>query len=137
MTKTLAIVAVAGALATPALAFAQSSNEPVTRAQVRADLIQMEQAGYNPADTNNPHYPDQIQAAEARVDGQNNAQMTSNAMGGVQAGSSASGAPESTYMATRYTAYPSARDSYGSYGSQGAYGCQGPRSFCDKYSGGR
>jgi hypothetical protein len=31
----------------PALAFAQSS-EPLTRAQVRAQLVQLEKAGYNP-----------------------------------------------------------------------------------------
>lgn len=46
-------------------AYAQSS-EPVTRAQVRDELIQLEKAGYNPAAKDN-HYPEKLQAAEARV----------------------------------------------------------------------
>jgi len=47
-----------------------ASAEPVTRAQVKADLRRLEQAGYDPA-TRDPYYPDQIQAAEARVSRQN------------------------------------------------------------------
>jgi hypothetical protein len=41
-------VALASALAAPAVSFAQS-NGPVTRAQVRAELVQLEQAGWRPA----------------------------------------------------------------------------------------
>jgi Domain of unknown function (DUF4148) len=37
----------------------------VTRAQVRAELVQLEKAGYNLEIKEN--YPDEIQAAEARV----------------------------------------------------------------------
>ena len=35
------------ALTAPVIAFAQPSTQPVTRAQVRADLLKMEAAGYN------------------------------------------------------------------------------------------
>jgi Domain of unknown function (DUF4148) len=53
-------VALASALAVPAVSFAQQSNGPVTRAQVRAELVQLEKAGWSPAMDmgNNPHYPD-------------------------------------------------------------------------------
>ncbi|WP_143289020.1 DUF4148 domain-containing protein, partial [Burkholderia pseudomallei] len=44
MKSLIATVAVAAALAVPAVSFAQQSNGPVTRAQVRAELIQLEQA---------------------------------------------------------------------------------------------
>ena len=43
--KALAILAVVGALAAPAVTFAQTTSAPLTRAQVRAELIQLEQAG--------------------------------------------------------------------------------------------
>jgi hypothetical protein len=47
------------------------SNQPLTRAQVRADLVQVEQAGYNPANGRDPYYPQDIQAAEARIAAKN------------------------------------------------------------------
>ncbi|CAH2807664.1 MAG: hypothetical protein CBARDMAM_5393 [uncultured Caballeronia sp.] len=50
------------ALAAPAFAFAQS-NGPVTRAQVKAELVQLEKAGYNPGGED-VNYPQDIQAAE-------------------------------------------------------------------------
>jgi hypothetical protein len=135
--KTLAIVAVAGALASPALTFAQSSDEPVTRAQVRAELIQLEQVGYNPATADNANYPDRIQAAEAQVSARNDTQLTDSAVGGVPAGTSASGAPEGGAYGggAPYTAYPS-YPAYPSRMSYGSSGCKGPRSFCNLYSGG-
>jgi hypothetical protein len=82
-------VAFASALAAPAVSFAQQSNGPVTRAQVRAELVQLEKAGYQPG-RNDPEYPADIQAAEARVAAQNG---VSSSYGGVVSGSSASGAP--------------------------------------------
>jgi hypothetical protein len=57
-------VAIAALITAPLAAFAQS-EQPVTRAQVRADLVQVEKAGYNPNDW--MHYPENIQAAEARI----------------------------------------------------------------------
>jgi hypothetical protein len=61
---------VAAMVAAPALAFAQSDtsgNGPKTRTEVKAELQQLEQAGYNPAMSNDISYPQDIQAAEARV----------------------------------------------------------------------
>ena len=63
-------IAVAVALVAPPTSFAQS-NAPKTRAEVRADLVQLERAGYNPGANNEATYPAQIQAAEARVSEQN------------------------------------------------------------------
>jgi hypothetical protein len=50
----------------PAAPAAQSS-QPLTRAEVRAQLVEIEQAGYNPARGNDTNYPTDAQAAEARV----------------------------------------------------------------------
>jgi len=62
-------VALAALIAVPVASFAQS-NQPLTRAQVRAELVQLEKAGYNPT-IEDPYYPADIQAAEARVAAQN------------------------------------------------------------------
>jgi hypothetical protein len=86
---------VAATLAAPALAFAQS-NAPVTRAQVRADLVAVEKAGYNPALASDPYYPSDIQAAEAKVATQHAG--AAQAYGGVQTGTSASSAPKHVSM---------------------------------------
>jgi len=77
-------VVIAATLAAPVAVFAQS-NQPLSRAQVRADLVQVEKAGYNPALANPYEYPANIQAAEARVAEQNTA------VGGVANGTSEQG----------------------------------------------
>lgn len=66
MKALLNVVLVSCALAAPALSFAQSVDQPVTRAQVRADLVQFEMAGYRPV-ASDAQYPADIQAAEAKV----------------------------------------------------------------------
>ena len=70
MKSLIKAVAIAAVLAAPVISFAQT-NEPVTRAQVRNELVQLEKAGYNPATANDNDYPNDIQAAEARVAAQN------------------------------------------------------------------
>ena len=80
---------VAAAFAIPAVSSFAQSDAPVSRAQVRAELVQLEQAGYQPGAGDQATYPVQIQAAEARVAAQNNANSS---YGGVAGGSSASGA---------------------------------------------
>lgn len=82
-------VVIAAALAAPVAVFAQS-NAPVTRAQVKAELIQFEQAGGRTSLGNDPYYPADAQAAQARVNAQNG---NDQGYGGAQAGSSASGSP--------------------------------------------
>ncbi|PMS14699.1 hypothetical protein C0Z18_30450 [Trinickia dabaoshanensis] len=59
---------VAVALVAPVASSFAQSNQPVTREQVRADLVRLERAGYNPRDW--LHYPENIQAAEQRVSAQ-------------------------------------------------------------------
>jgi hypothetical protein len=86
MKSLIRAVVVAATLAAPVVAFAQS-NEPVTRAQVRAELVQLEKAGYTPGGGEDVHYPADLQAAEAKVAAQNGA----TGVGGVAAGSSDAG----------------------------------------------
>ncbi|MGA7812226.1 DUF4148 domain-containing protein, partial [Caballeronia sp.] len=68
----ISAIIVSAVFAVPVASSAQS-NQPVTRAQVRAELIQLIKAGYNPATANKYDYPAEIQAAEARVAAQNGA----------------------------------------------------------------
>jgi hypothetical protein len=84
-------VLIACALSAPAFAFAQTANAPVTRAEVRADLVRLEQAGYRPAAAD-PYYPADIQAAEAKVAAQSQTPETAS-VGGVTTGASQAGAP--------------------------------------------
>jgi hypothetical protein len=87
--KTLAKIAIAiCALSTPLLTFAQSTA-PVTRAEVRAQLVRLEAAGYSP-NSDSSYYPLNIQAAEAKIA----AQDAQSAVGGVtMSGTSAAGGP--------------------------------------------
>lgn len=71
MRSLIKAVAIAAVLAAPVVSFAQSSQQPVTRAEVRSDLIQLEHAGYNPSTSNDANYPGDVQAAEQRVQMQN------------------------------------------------------------------
>jgi len=66
MKTLICAVFAAAVLAAPTLSFAQTTNAPVTRADVKADLVRVEQAGYRPA-SNDLNYPSDIQAAEARI----------------------------------------------------------------------
>jgi hypothetical protein len=84
-TMKLATLIVAAALAVPAVSsFAQS--QPLTRGEVKAQLVQAERAGYNP-NGDRTSYPAEIQAADARIA----AQSGQNGYGGVMDGSSAAG----------------------------------------------
>jgi hypothetical protein len=83
------MVLIAALVAAPVASFAQSS-QPVSRAQVHDELAQLEKAGYDPRDW--VHYPENIQAAEAKVAAQNaTAQAAVAAYGGAAAGASRSG----------------------------------------------
>jgi len=91
MKTLISAVVVAAALVAPVASFAQS-NQPVTRAQVRAELIQLEKAGYNPAGDHSD-YPVNLQTAQARVDAQSSttAQAANSGYGAPMAGSSQAG----------------------------------------------
>lgn len=91
MKSSARIVLIAALVAAPISSFAQSS-EPVTRAQVQAELAQVEKAGYDPRDW--VHYPENIQRAEANVAAQNatnQAQAAVTGYGGAVDGTSHSG----------------------------------------------
>jgi hypothetical protein len=60
--KSLINIALAVALIVPVLS---QAAEPLTRAQVRAELIQLEEAGYNPLDDND--YPQNLKHAQTIV----------------------------------------------------------------------
>ncbi|CAB3806818.1 hypothetical protein LMG28614_06468 [Paraburkholderia ultramafica] len=86
--KAVALVVV---LAAPVASFAQS-EQPLTRAEVKAQLKQVEQAGYNPGASDDASYPADIQAAEARVAAQNaTAQADTTGYGTTATGSSQAG----------------------------------------------
>jgi hypothetical protein len=90
-TRHLAL-AIAAAIAFPIAGYAQESSSTVTRAQVRAELVQLERVGYRPGRANDPHYPADIQAAETAVASQKGAESNAgSSMGGARSGSSASG----------------------------------------------
>ncbi|HEX7935247.1 MAG TPA: DUF4148 domain-containing protein [Paraburkholderia sp.] len=96
MKTLISAVVVAAALVAPVASFAQS-NQPVTRAQVRAELVQLEKAGYNPVG-DHVDYPANLQAAQTRVDSQNGtaqaaAQVANSGYGAPIAGTSQAGRP--------------------------------------------
>ncbi|MEX3980436.1 DUF4148 domain-containing protein [Paraburkholderia sp. EG287A] len=97
--KLIKSLVVAAIVAVPVVSFAQPS-EPLTRAQVRAELVQLEKAGYNPT-ADYANYPQEIQAAEARVSAQNGA--VASGFGGVADGSSAGGAGAATVSSRQDT----------------------------------
>ena len=108
------LVIAASAIGAPALSFAQS-NAPLTRAEVLADLVRFQEAGYNPSRGNDPYYPANVQAAQATIAAQKTQQQGTQGVGGVaQNGSASSGAPQPMPMHST---------------------CEGPVSFCNVYFG--
>ena len=106
------IALAAGTLTAPVLSYAQT-NDPVTRAEVRADLVRVEQAGYNPSLGNDIHYPEDIQAAEAKIAAADT--QAKQSYGGVSLTSTSKfGAPARTTMSSA---------------------CVGPVSFCNIFFG--
>ncbi|SAL03551.1 purine nucleoside phosphorylase [Caballeronia fortuita] len=118
--KVVVSLAVAAA---PAFAFAQDQSAPLTRAQVKAELVQLEQAGYSPATGEQANYPSDIQAAEAKVAAQQNANEANEAYGGTHAGGTASGAGSMRAPMSM------------KHGSTPASDCVGPASFCTPFFG--
>jgi hypothetical protein len=82
-------VVAAAVVSVPVVSFAQS-DAPLTRAQVQAELAQLVQAGYNPANANTVDYPGNIQATVAGGAGQDTG------YGPAVSGSSQAGRPTST-----------------------------------------
>jgi hypothetical protein len=88
MKSVLSATLIASVLAIPAVSFAQQSNGPVTRAQVRAEVVEAQKAGLlNQNDTNYPKlYAAQTSTPESVTPQQGEA------VGGVDIGTSQAGA---------------------------------------------
>ncbi|MBN3786952.1 DUF4148 domain-containing protein [Burkholderia sp. Ac-20353] len=92
MKSLIATFAAAAVLAVPAVSFAQQSG-PVTRDQVKAELVQLQQAGYK-LGSDRTTYPEGLLAAEARVHPQQNvAAADTSGVGAQPAAQQESGAP--------------------------------------------
>lgn len=65
------------ACAMPALSIAQENQNGVTRQKVRAELIELEKAGYDPHRVDDATFPADLQAAEAKVAAQHQQQASS------------------------------------------------------------
>jgi hypothetical protein len=96
MKSSIYAVLAVSVLAAPITSFAQQS-EPITREQVRAELVQLQAAGYD-ANGADATYPANLQAALARVNQQNQAQAQAasqnSAYGTSSSGSSQAGRPQ-------------------------------------------
>ena len=68
--------AIAFILCAPVASFAQA-RQPVTRTQVREQIVQIEKAGYTPGATDAYAYPENIMKAEARIEAQKDAARNS------------------------------------------------------------
>jgi hypothetical protein len=66
----MALLVASAALVHTNFAFSQTSQAPVTRASVKAELAELQKAGYRPG-LDHSAYPRYIQAAEARIAAQN------------------------------------------------------------------
>ncbi|WP_052494668.1 DUF4148 domain-containing protein [Cupriavidus basilensis] len=82
------LIVSAALMATSVSVYAQMppapATHPITRAQVRHELEELESVGYNPSQGDNGDYPADIQAAEQRLEAKHQAQRNA-LMGGNQA----------------------------------------------------
>ncbi|MGF6600727.1 hypothetical protein P3T23_005466 [Paraburkholderia sp. GAS448] len=84
-------VALAAVLIVPTVAFAQTTSA-LTRDQVRAELRQLEQTGYDPGANHDSRYPADLQVAEATVAARDNAVQGS--VAGMSYGTSINGSSQ-------------------------------------------
>ncbi|SAL02626.1 membrane protein [Caballeronia pedi] len=89
MTSWVKVVIAAAVLSAPLASFAQSSA-PVSRAEVRAELVQLEKVGYSPV-AEDASYPAKLRAAEARADDVRLAQAQAEGYGSSTSAASQSG----------------------------------------------
>jgi ABC-type sulfate transport system substrate-binding protein len=85
-------------VAVPAISFAQSANNaPLTRAEVKQQLVDLESVGYNPARVRDANYPEEVQAAMQRLSEKqaNEARVAQSSYGGSPAQGGESGGPSS------------------------------------------
>jgi len=101
MNKLIPAAVIAAAFALPAISFAQGT----TRADVRAQLVELEQAGYNPAVANDVNYPQDLQAAQARVNAEKLAAGSMSGYGAPATGTSQAGAARPAMVAPQQSVY--------------------------------
>ncbi|MGF6441923.1 DUF4148 domain-containing protein [Paraburkholderia youngii] len=134
--KTLACIVLAScALSSPVVSFAHGTA-PDTRAQVRAELIRLEQAGYHVGDGDQTKYPEPIQAAEAKIAAQDSQQAGNRDIGGT-----------TTNVAAQESQQADNSDAGGTTDGTSASGgvrhvskpspssCVGPASYCNLFFG--
>jgi hypothetical protein len=90
MKSLLSAVLVASALIVPAVSFAQQANGPVTRAQVRAEIVTAQKEGL--LYQNDTQYPKTVTQSDSTTLAST---QGSQDVGGAVGGSSAAGAPSS------------------------------------------
>lgn len=100
----LSTLIVAAALAIPAVSSFAQTNQPLTRADVKAQLVQAEKAGYNPFVRDDATYPADIQAADAKIAAQNGS-STSSYGGAVETTSVSGGALHSSFGDNLHSIY--------------------------------
>lgn len=88
MKSFISAVVVASALIVPAISFAQQANVPLTRAQVRAEIVTAQKAGL--LYQNDTEYPKTVPQSGTAVA---TSEPSSQDVGGLNAGSSDAGAP--------------------------------------------
>jgi len=126
--KALACLVLAStALGSPVVSFAQS-NAPITRAQVREELIRLEAAGYHIGDGDHTTYPAEIQAAEAKIAAQDSPQEANNAAQDSQQGAN-DAVGGTTLNGT------SAAGGYQQMPKTSPSSCVGPASYCNTFFG--
>ncbi|HTR08513.1 MAG TPA: DUF4148 domain-containing protein [Paraburkholderia sp.] len=126
--KTLAcLILASSALASPVVSLAQNTA-PVTRAQVREELIRLEAAGYHIGDGDHTTYPAEIQAAEAKIAAQDSPQEANNAAPDSQQGAN-DAVGGTTLNGT------SAAGSYQQLPKSSPSSCVGPASYCNIFFG--
>lgn len=103
MKQTLMQAIVTTAVATaPILAFAQAPNAaPVTRAQVKNEIVQLEKSGYSLTGSN-IDYPSTLQAAQARADAATSTATATTTYGGKLGGTTDAGSPAPTSPKSLY-----------------------------------
>ncbi len=116
MKTLLSVAAAVVVLASPIASFASTTDAPVTRAEVRTQLVQLENAGYTVGGGEDLNYPVGIQAAETRVE---NGQTVKAA---------------STHPVARFFKTASHKLSKLDHASPSS--CVGPADFCTPYFGG-
>jgi hypothetical protein len=103
MKSLIKAIVVPAVLLVPLVSLAQS-NQPLTRAQVKAELIQLENAGYDPVSAGDDNYPANLQAAEARVSAQEAiAQAGAAAYGGTSESGTSQASPAADVKVSTYS----------------------------------